>query len=810
MVRWTAWRRTCVACLAFLTVILATVAAGAGTILVDGRDRVPLSSFEILYDPGRALTVADIRGDFAARFVPDPWTAEGRSLGFTADAVWLRAELLVLPGAAGNHVLILDVPNFDRLEVWGSWTNSPNPLVTMGDRVAGAMPARQQGGAIVLPAGRQTMWLRAVTSGSMAVKLDLWRPDALEVAEHRNIQIHTALTTFAVLLGLVALLLAATLRSVAMVLYAGSALATASYIVMMTGLDTLMWGRHLLDNDNPFIWQVVAGLFGMGFLFAALPLRHQGRWAVPVLAAPVVVAGILLALYCLNSDQETLAVVVLGPRNLTLMILAAGIAASLRSRLGGYRPATYLILGWLALAAGNVGTALRNAGAIPWTDASYYLPVYAPLAEMLLFGAMLAARLSLLRTEKETAQRSLMEALRRNEAELAERVAQRTLALDHANAALRNREEQLRLILEAAPLPILLSHAVTPVALYANRRARTLLLGDEETMAAPADVECYHDPADHDRVLTLLDRDGRVENIEVEMRDLAGGRFWALLSVVTIDYEGQPARLLAINDISRRRQLEQELIKSKEMADAAAGLERAAREAQRQFLAMITHEFRTPLAVISVAAQHLELNARNPDALERLARVGRAVRHMNGMIDACLLDDRIEGAGLVLRSERFDLAALVRRVADAASAAAPHHVLAIVIEGPQEVAGDEQLLGIALSNLMENAVKYSRPGSVVAVTLKEDGDDAVVTVADQGPGVPEEERERIFEKYYRCAGTGRVPGAGLGLYLTRRIVTAHGGAVGVRSRPEGGALFTLRLPVRSTFAAEQDSAGQIV
>lgn len=790
---------------------IATAGAHAGVILVDGRDRVALSSFELLHDPGGALSIADIQGAdiqgaAAGRFVADSWTAENRSLGFTPDPLWLRAELLVAPDAAGRHVLTLDVPNFDRLEVWGSWATALTPLAALGDRVAGAAPARLPAAAIALPAGRHTLWLRAVTNGSMAVKLDLWRPDALAVAENRNIQLHTALTTFAVLLGLVALLLAATLRSVAMVLYAGSALATAGYIVMMTGLDTLMWGRHLLDNDNPFIWQVVAGIFGMGFLFAALPLRRQGRWAIPVLAAPVAVAGVLLALYCLNSDQDALAVVMLGPRNLTLMILAAGVAASVRSRLAGYRPANYLILGWLALAAGNVLTALRNAGAIPWNDATYYVPVYAPLAEMLLFGAMLAAQLHLLRVEKEAAQRSLMAALRRNEAELAERVAQRTLALDQANAALRNREEQLRLILEAAPLPILLSHATRAAGLYANRRARALLLGGGGTVAAPADAECYHDPADHHRVLALLDRDGRVENIEVEMRDVGGGRFWALVSVVAIDYEGQPARLLAINDISRRRQLEQELIKSKELADAAAGLERAAREAQRQFLAMITHEFRTPLAVISVAAQHLGLTAVQPDALERLARVGRAVRHMNGMIDACLLDDRIEGAGLVLRSDRLDLAALVHRVADAAQAAAPHHVITIATESPQDTAGDEQLLGMALSNLMENAVKYSRPGSVVTVTLKDDGDDAVVTVGDQGPGVPDDERERVFEKYHRCAGTGRVPGAGLGLYLTRRIVTAHGGSVGVRNRPEGGALFTLRLPLQGAFAADHDAA----
>ena len=805
------WRRWGIGLgrIAVLVMLLGAGAANAGAILVDGQDRVALSSLAILRDPGRMLTSADVRT--AGDFVRDPRMAESRSLGFTRDAVWLRAEFVVTPDAAGHYVLALDVPNFDQLEVWGSWTQAGEdgtaPLAVLGDRVASAMPTRQHAAPIDLPAGRHTLWARAITTGSMAVRLELWKPDALADAERFELQIHTALTTFAVLLGLVALLLATVLRSVAMLLYAGSVLATVGYILMMTGLDILIWGERLLARDNPFIWQVIAGIFGIGFLFAAL--RPQGRWAIPALGGAAAVATALLVSYFMTSDSDALPVVMPGPRNLSLMILAIGIVTSVRSRLAGYRPATCLILGWLALAAGNVVSALRNAGVVPWTDATYYLPVYAPVVEMLLFGAMLVVQLHLLRVEKEEVQRSLMAALRRNEAELAERVAQRTEALDRANAALRDREAQLRLILEGAPLPILLSHALRSTPLYANHRARALLLGGDGTAAAvPSGDDLYHDPADRDRVLALLERDGAVENVEVEMRDVAGTRFWALVSMVVIDYEGQPARLLAVNDISRRRQLEQELIKAKELADTAAGLERAAREAQRQFLAMITHEFRTPLAVISVAAQHLELKAEDDVALERLARVGRAVRHMNGMIDACLLDDRIEGAGLMLRSDPLDLEALVRRVADAAQAAAPHHVVTIVAERTRKTAGDEQLLGMALSNLLENAVKYSPPGSTVTATLRGDGDGAVLAVADQGQGVPDDERDRIFEKYYRCAGTSRVPGAGLGLYLTRRIVTAHGGTVGVKNRPEGGALFTVRLPLHDTLPADREAARQ--
>lgn len=781
--------------LAVLWLALAAAVTRAEPVRVDDRDRVELSDFAMLRDPGHRLSIDDLRGDMPPLFTPSRPLSQDFSLGITADALWLRTGIDVAPEAAGRRILTLEVPNFDRLEVWASWSATPEPVAVLGDRTPRSLPFRRNAALIDLPAGHHTLWFRGVTTGSMAVPLDLWRPAALMWTEHGENLIHTALTTIVVLLGVTALALAAALPSLALAFYGVSALATAGHILAMTGLDKLLWGRHLLpDSQNPFLWLVASGLFGIGFLFAALPLRRGARWVAPVLGAPVLLGVALLVVYDLFLDGDLEPDVVLRPRNLALLILATGLAASVQSWLAGHRAARYMIAGWTVLAAGNVLTALRNAGVVPWTASTYYLPVYAPMVEMLLFGAMMVAQLRLLRVEKEDAQRALVVALRRNEAELAERVALRTAALDRANAALRDREAQLRRTLEAVPLAIILTHATRSTPLYANRRARETLGG----------ADLHHDPGDRDRLLALLERDGRVENAETEMLDAAGNRFWALVSMVPIDYEGQPARLLAVNDITARKQLEQELTKAKEMADASVALERAAREAQRQFLAMISHEFRTPLAVISTAAQTMGLTAGDEATEQRLRRIERAVRHMNGMIDACLLDDRIEGAGLMLRSSLFDPQALAGRLAEAAQAAAPHHVFSVALDTVPDLTGDETLLGMALSNLMENAVKYSRPNSVIEVALRQDGNDAVFSIADRGPGVPDGERERIFEKYYRGSGTGRIPGAGLGLHLTRHIVSAHGGTVGVRNRPEGGALFTIRLTLRETLEMDGD------
>lgn len=787
-----------------LALLILPAAVSASPVMIDGRTRVDLAFDGVLNDSGSRRTSTDVRSDPMLFADSNPWS--GRvSLGFTTDAVWLRSEIVVLPPAAGRYVLMLDIPNFERLEMWGSWAEAP--VAALGDdHVAEPLRAWRHSATFDLPAGRHTLWFRAVTSGPVAVPLALWRPDALAVAEQPRIYVHTALTTAAALLGVGALLAAAVIPGPAMVLYAGSALASTGHIMAMNGLDKLMWGGHLpIGTNNPFVWLVGSGVFGIAFLFSVLPLRRHARWVLPVVGVPAVLGLALLVIYNLFLPDGDYTLNRLGPRNLALLILATGVVASLQSRLLGHRPAGFMILGWLALVAGNVVAALRNAGALPFTEVTYFLPVYAPIVEMLFFAAMLAAQLRLLRIEKEEAQRALVVALRRNEEELAERVAARTADLDRASALLGAREAQLRLILEAAPMPIVVFQAAGSTPLYSNRRMRDLLVGGGEGEAVPDIRTIYRDPDDGDRLAAALDRDGFVDNAEVAMRDVAGNDFWALASMVAIDYQGQPALLLAINDISRRRQLEQELVKAKEMAETAAGLERAARGAQRQFLAMISHEFRTPLAVISTAAQFLQLEA-DPAREPRLARIRRAIGHMNGMIDACLLDDRIEGAGLLLRTSPLDPAALVRRTADAAQAAAPQHVFMTAAEETPAASGDEQLLGMALSNLMENAVKYSPPGSAVEVTLKRSGNDAVIAVADRGQGVPNEECGRIFEKYYRCADTGRVPGAGLGLYLTRHIVTAHGGTVGVRNRPDGGAVFTIRLPLQGAIETDYGTA----
>jgi signal transduction histidine kinase len=111
-----------------------------------------------------------------------------------------------------------------------------------------------------------------------------------------------------------------------------------------------------------------------------------------------------------------------------------------------------------------------------------------------------------------------------------------------------------------------------------------------------------------------------------------------------------------------------------------------------------------------------------------------------------------------------------------------------------ETQGDPDLLLLAIHNLLDNAVKFTSPGDTIEVRATDDGGDIVIEVADTGPGIPEQEIERVWEELYRGDQALRVPGSGLGLPMVRAIIERHGGNVSLRSRPGQGTLFSLRLP----------------
>ena len=204
-------------------------------------------------------------------------------------------------------------------------------------------------------------------------------------------------------------------------------------------------------------------------------------------------------------------------------------------------------------------------------------------------------------------------------------------------------------------------------------------------------------------------------------------------------------------------------------------------------LAILVHEVRSPVAALSAIRETLE--ARNDEPGDRFVLV-RLV------LAACVAIERIvsDASVATLDVQPVDIARLLR---DTAAAADLHGGRVRVRTAPDvpEVAADSVRIRQALDNLVANALGHTSRDGEVVVDARVEGTDVILSVTDSGPGIPEEEHARIFEPGVRLGST--YAGSGLGLAIVKAIAEAHGGTVGVASRPGEGATFTIRLPIAS-------------
>jgi signal transduction histidine kinase len=220
--------------------------------------------------------------------------------------------------------------------------------------------------------------------------------------------------------------------------------------------------------------------------------------------------------------------------------------------------------------------------------------------------------------------------------------------------------------------------------------------------------------------------------------------------------------------------------------------------AQRQFVADASHELRNPLAVIRTNADVALQDEGVPvDVRRRIEAVRRATDRMRRLVDDLLALARLELAGG--GRTQVDLAAVVDEVRDELEPLARSHGLALEAHTEQglRVLADRDAVKRALANLLDNAFRHSPPGSPVRVGAERENGWAVLSVADEGPGLSPIEQELVFERFWRSdsSRSRESGGAGLGLAIVRRIAESHGGEVGVTSEPGAGSTFEIRLPV---------------
>jgi len=226
--------------------------------------------------------------------------------------------------------------------------------------------------------------------------------------------------------------------------------------------------------------------------------------------------------------------------------------------------------------------------------------------------------------------------------------------------------------------------------------------------------------------------------------------------------------------------------------------ERAASEARlRQFAADASHELRTPLTSIRGYAELFRRGAdqRPEDLAKAMRRIEEEAVRMGVLVDDLLLLARLD-QGRPLEQHAVDLTRLARDAVDDARAADPQRNVTLATNGADTVLGDAPRLRQVLANLLTNAFTHTPEGTPVRVAVLTQPHEAVIEVADQGPGLNEQEQAQVFEQFWRAdaARQRATGGAGLGLSIVRAIAVAHGGTVDVTSAPGHGATFRVHLP----------------
>jgi two-component system sensor histidine kinase SenX3 len=228
-------------------------------------------------------------------------------------------------------------------------------------------------------------------------------------------------------------------------------------------------------------------------------------------------------------------------------------------------------------------------------------------------------------------------------------------------------------------------------------------------------------------------------------------------------------------------------------------------ETRRDFVENISHELKTPISAISLLSEALQVAIDDPEQVKKFSKnLHKESKRLGSLVTKIIQLSRIQAGDLQGEIEIFDLGTVVDEAVELNQFLADSKGVRITADTPIGimVQGDAGLLSMAIKNLIENAVLYSESGSSVGVGLSTSEGFAEVAVIDQGIGIPVDQQERIFERFYRVdpSRSRDTGGTGLGLSIVKHAANNHGGEIILFSRPNLGSTFTLRIP---TYQAEQ-------
>ena len=218
---------------------------------------------------------------------------------------------------------------------------------------------------------------------------------------------------------------------------------------------------------------------------------------------------------------------------------------------------------------------------------------------------------------------------------------------------------------------------------------------------------------------------------------------------------------------------------------------------QRNFMMAVTHELKTPIAVTKLSLETLKRHQLDEDKKNKI--IHQAINETERLDTLCnniLLSSQLDAGGYQLSKNNVNISALLNSIVEAYANRYPERSFQHQIEKGLHCIGDEFLIRIAINNIMGNAVKYTPSHAPVEITCALVGGQTEILVKDQGDGIPDQMKSKIFEKFYRLEDerTRKAKGTGLGLYLSTKIIQDHGGSMFVKDNTPKGSIFVIHLP----------------
>lgn len=370
-----------------------------------------------------------------------------------------------------------------------------------------------------------------------------------------------------------------------------------------------------------------------------------------------------------------------------------------------------------------------------------------------------------------------------------------------AEMELRQSEALVRRVLENCPLPITMSRLHGGEILYESPASKRLLL-HEEINGADTVLSRWVDLSKRDKCVEMLQARGVIDGIELEFKKPDGSIFWGIMSARLIEYMDEEIVVSCTIDQTDRRALDDEVRRQRDALHQSEKL-----SALGELLAGVSHELNNPLSVLVGQSLLLKETAQDPDVIDRAAKIGNAADRCARIVKSFLAMARQEP----LEKTDVSLNAIVENALEITAHAARRANIQIrsklATDLPLAFADPDQLTQVVINLIVnaQHALNEISTDRVIDIETgwNKKGGKIFLQVADNGPGVPQEARHRIFEPLYTTKEVGK--GTGIGLALCHRIVSSHGGNIFLNSNTGPGASFIVQLPL----TAKEDTAGGI-